>query len=108
MNNSIKRGDIKGLTAALEVLGALGPEESIRALCAAPTRLTGFLIRPGETDRGRPSRCPTSLISSASGGLSSERGGVLRRHQRVRNRRTRAYFDHLSLDCKRRRTRWRM
>jgi len=47
MNNSIKRGDIKGLTAALEVLGALGPEESIRALCAAPTRLTGFLIRPG-------------------------------------------------------------
>jgi hypothetical protein len=27
MNNSIKRGDIKGLAAALEVLAALGPEE---------------------------------------------------------------------------------
>ena len=27
MNNSIKRSDIKGLAAALEVLAALGPEE---------------------------------------------------------------------------------
>src|SRR5260370_34776812 len=75
MKNSIAKGDLKGLAAALDAISSLGPEE-LDAQCAAltPRSLIIFISHIASTARHRSCGCAVGLLAilGRGGGVATQ------------------------------------